>query len=155
MSISALKIFLPFILFISLFEVNGQEFVNVEKNYANGLTKERYHGVVVGIDTTRKGSYSFYFENGRLMQEGFYTDNRPDSIWITYFPSGARKSLFNYSRGLKSGGYIFWNYDGSIYQKGTNKSDKLDGLLITYFPNGQATAESNYQKGYLNGVSKV
>ena len=102
--------------FISIFylsKVNGQVIISVEKNYPNGLLKEKYQGVVIGRDTTKKGKYSFYYESGRLMQEGFFKDNKPDSIWLNYYPNSARKSLFNYNKGHKEGGFVFWSDDGA------------------------------------------
>jgi len=140
---------LVFLLIFCSKEFKGQEFVVVEKSYSNMFLKQKYQGIVYGNDTIRQGKYSFYYENGRLMQEGYYKDNKPDSIWLTFYPSGARKSLINYKNGKRIGEFVFWNDDATLYQIGNYESDELDGKLITYFPKGTIDSESNYKNGFL------
>ena len=105
------------------------------------MVKEKFQGVVVNGDTLRQGRYLYFFDNGVLNQEGFYTNGKPDSVWITYYPSGARLSLFHYKSGKKDGPFLFWNSDGTLYQQGYYKNDLLDGVLETYYPNGKLSAK--------------
>ena len=125
----------------------------VEKVGHNGLVKEKYQGFVVGKDSVRQGLYKLYYDDGRVHQEGYYYKGKPDSVWITYFPKGPRKSRFVYDNGLKSGDFTFWNFDGSVYQSGYYLSDKLEGELITYHPSGRIDSKSHYKNGMLNGLS--
>ncbi|HPV56290.1 MAG TPA: hypothetical protein PKW61_04115, partial [Tenuifilaceae bacterium] len=134
----------------------GQKsFFSVESVGVNGLTKEKYQGFIVGTDSIREGRYILYFDNGRVFQEGFYKNGKPDSVWITYYSSSARKSLFNYKSGEKKGSFTFWNSDGTLYQTGEYENNKLTDTLITYHSNGQIDSKSSYLNGLLNGISVV
>ena len=128
--------------FVSNFSFGQQSFFSVEKSGVNGLLKEKYQGIVINGDSIRQGKYFYYYDDGRIHQEGFYKEGKPDSVWLTYFPNSGRKSLFTYKNGVRNGAFSFWNTDGTLYQNGAYLNDKLNGDLITYHSNGNIDSKS-------------
>ena len=54
---------------------------------------------------------TFYHENGRIAQEGFFKDGKLHGEWIAYDQNGNKTALGKYSRGLKTGKWFFWSGD--------------------------------------------
>lgn len=52
---------------------------------------------------------TYYYDNGQIQQQGFFTDGKPDGKWIAYDASGNKKSVGEYNKGQKSGTWIFWD----------------------------------------------
>lgn len=52
---------------------------------------------------------TYYFDNGKVSQEGFYKDGKVEGQWIAYDESGNKKAIGEYSNGQKTGKWFFWN----------------------------------------------
>lgn len=63
------------------------------------------------VDNTVKATY--FHENGKVSQEGFYKDGKVHGKWISYDESGAKKSIGEYADGKKTGKWFFWT-DNSL-----------------------------------------
>ena len=49
---------------------------------------------------------TYYFDNGKVQQEGFFKDGKLDGKWTSYNESGAVVALAEYKEGVKSGKWI-------------------------------------------------
>ena len=52
---------------------------------------------------------TYYFENGKLQQEGFFKNGKLEGIWISFDVNGNKLSVANYENGEKVGKWLFWN----------------------------------------------
>jgi antitoxin component YwqK of YwqJK toxin-antitoxin module len=52
---------------------------------------------------------TYYYENGKVKQEGFFKDGKLDGVWVSYDENGNKNAIAEYSDGLKSGKWIFFN----------------------------------------------
>ena len=51
---------------------------------------------------------TYYFENGKVQQEGFFKNGKLDGTWISYDVNGAKTSVATYDSGVKTGKWLFW-----------------------------------------------
>jgi len=52
---------------------------------------------------------TYYHENGKIKQEGFYKEGKVHGKWISYAENGKKTSLGEYKNGEKTGKWFFWN----------------------------------------------
>ena len=46
---------------------------------------------------------TYYFDNGKIAQEGFYKNGKVHGQWIAYDESGDKKSIGTFNNGTKTG----------------------------------------------------
>jgi antitoxin component YwqK of YwqJK toxin-antitoxin module len=52
---------------------------------------------------------TYYYENGTIQQTGFFKDGKLEGQWVAYDSAGNKKSVGEYSNGIKTGKWVFWN----------------------------------------------
>lgn len=52
---------------------------------------------------------TYYYENGKVQQEGFFKNGKLEGIWISFDINGNKLSVANYENGEKTGKWLFWN----------------------------------------------
>lgn len=52
---------------------------------------------------------TYFHENGKVSQEGFYKDGKVHGKWISYDENGTKKAIGEYNNGIKTGKWFFWN----------------------------------------------
>ena len=52
---------------------------------------------------------TYYHENGKVQQEGFFKDGKLEGKWISYDINGNKKAIAEYTNGEKTGKWFFWN----------------------------------------------
>lgn len=118
-----------------------------------------------------------YFENGILMAEGKYIDQKKDSIWRfysdvdsvllseesysadlrdgmvkNYYPGTEQLSeLIHYVKGIKEGEWVKYFEDGTVLLRGTYLHDVLVGEIIFNYPDGKLNIKGQYVNGYKDG----
>ena len=50
---------------------------------------------------------TYYFENGKVQQEGFFKNGKLEGIWISFDINGNKLSVANYENGEKTGKWLF------------------------------------------------
>lgn len=68
--------------------------------FANKTPKLEAHGDMV------KATY--YYDNGTIMQEGYFKNGKPEGNWVAYDAAGNKKSIGEYTNGQKTGKWVFW-----------------------------------------------
>jgi len=67
---------------------------------------------------------TLYYENGTIMQHGFYTeDGKLHESWEFYNSNGSRKCVATYNYGEKVGVWTYWN--GNKITKLTYENNKI------------------------------
>jgi antitoxin component YwqK of YwqJK toxin-antitoxin module len=51
---------------------------------------------------------TYYFENGKVQQEGFFKNGKLDGVWTSYDANGNKLAVANYDNGEKTGKWFFW-----------------------------------------------
>ena len=59
---------------------------------------------------------TYYYDNGKIQQEGFFKDGKLDGVWVSYDERGNKTVEGEYTDGLKTGKWMFYN-EKSIIQK--------------------------------------
>ncbi|HMI06156.1 MAG TPA: hypothetical protein VK528_01320 [Flavobacterium sp.] len=54
---------------------------------------------------------TYYFENGKVQQTGFFKDGKLEGQWVAYDTNGIKKSVGEYSNGEKTGKWVFFSAD--------------------------------------------
>lgn len=57
---------------------------------------------------------TYYYNNGKVQQEGFFKDGKLDGKWVSFDENGNKKAEAQYSNGEKVGKWLFWNQDNSV-----------------------------------------
>jgi len=77
------------------------------------------------------GNYTKWDKFGRKIEEGYYHNNKKDSLWFKY------------------------DADGAIYEKGRFKNNQKDGTWINYDQYGRPSIKSYYNKGNLDSIKNI
>ncbi|MEO7978317.1 membrane-binding protein [Flavobacterium sp.] len=87
-----------------------------------------FSGIVVAQETKpeleavgNKVRATYYYENGKVQQEGFFKEGKLDGLWVSYDENGNKKAIAEYTDGLKTGKWIYFN-DNNICQVDYYKS---------------------------------
>jgi len=66
--------------------------------------ESKLHLEVVGelVKTT------YYFENGKIQQQGFFKNGKLDGVWTSYDTNGNKLAVATYNNGEKTGKWFFW-----------------------------------------------
>lgn len=77
---------------------------------------------------------TYYFENGKVQQQGYFKDGKLTGQWVAFDAHGNKKSIGEYTNGEKTGKWFFWNdkslseVDYSNSRVASVKSWKQDAL---------------------------
>ena len=55
---------------------------------------------------------TYYHENGKVQQEGFFANGKLDGKWISYNQNGVKIAIAEYAKGVKVGNWFFWTNEG-------------------------------------------
>ncbi len=152
------------------FYINGKE-VAEETLASNGTTLEL-------LGNIPDGEVKEFDDNGRVMTEAVYKNNKLNGLLVRYTPDGEVLSKETYVDGLLHGPaeYITFNRagafkatctynksrlegerrleqaDGRLRCQETYKNGRLVGERTTFYLNGNKESISHYQDGKLNGL---
>lgn len=88
------------------------------------------------VDGMVKATY--YYDNGKVQQEGFFKDGKLDGKWVSYDENGSKKSIAEYTNGNKTGKWFFWN------EKSLTEVDYSSGMIASVKNwNKEAIADKN------------
>ena len=101
------KLFLTFLLLFSTSLFYAQENIIQKEKAKNDLTE-----------------VTIYYENGNIMQHGFYNlKSELHGSWESYYSDGRKKCIATYNKGIKIGVWTYWN--GNKITKVTYKNNKV------------------------------
>lgn len=52
---------------------------------------------------------TYFHDNGKVQQEGFYKNGKLQGEWTSYDANGAKTAIATYDKGQKTGKWFFWN----------------------------------------------
>ncbi len=77
------------------------------------------------------GNYTKWDKFGRKIEEGYYHNNKKDSLWFKY------------------------DTDGVVYEKGRFKDNQKDGTWFNYDDFGRSSVKSYYNKNNLDSIKNI
>lgn len=148
---------------------NGKK---VNEKDAAGLKQGRW------IILNTEGKFPGY-EEGALVEEGDYLDNKKIGIWTKYYPNGNKKHELTFTNNQPNGYAKFYYKDGTLQEEGMwkdnkwvgeyryyhengnlfynwvyNSQGKREGTQQYFYENGNLMIEGNWKEGSENGLLK-
>ena len=77
---------------------------------------------------------TYYYENGKVQQDGFFKNGKLDGVWTSYDTNGNKTAIGEYTNGVKTGKWLFMN---------DNKVSEVN------FDNNKITSVKNSKKSAL------
>jgi antitoxin component YwqK of YwqJK toxin-antitoxin module len=148
---------LVFLLFsITSFSQTSETYKGKKVNEKDAAGQKQGHWVVLNSGGKFPG-----FEEGALVEEGDYLDNKKIGIWTKYYANGNKKHELTFTNNLPNGYAKFYYKDGLMQEEGMWKDNKWVGEYRYYHENGnlfynwvynaQGKREGTQQYFYENG----
>lgn len=102
----------------------------------------------------KQGAWSKTYENGNLMYEGQFKDDKPTGTFKRYFDSGNLKLVQTYTKDDNSYVVIYEEDGKTISMEGAYAGKEKDGEW-KFYKEGKLTVCERYAKGSKNGLTKV
>ena len=132
-----------------------------------------------------EGLCTWYYQNGRILQKGFYINSKLEGLFVSYYENGNKNQELNYKRGLLNGKGISYYESGRVFSEFEYVNDKQNGVIerffdttgtdgqrlvkerliyandrltgnhTKYFPNGSIYISENYSDSLLEGEKTI
>src|SRR5690606_17297581 len=94
---------------------------------------------------------SEYYSDGKIKADYYIKNNKLDSIFITYYPSGNKESKSFYSEGKRVGESIQYYESGCLMTLFYYKNDHAEGEATAYFDGCQGINILKRKGSFRNG----
>jgi antitoxin component YwqK of YwqJK toxin-antitoxin module len=158
-------------LILNAWDVNGNQLVKDGNGFYRSFSAE---GIVLSegevVNGERLGTWKFYFEDGRLREEGTFEDdilvirnswnmNNEQTVadgmglYASYFAgNGSVYEIGAIQNGHREGEwFVYHESTGITAQKSNYKNGKLHGETISYFETGEILSKGYFEDGKMNG----
>ena len=103
------------------------------------------------INGRAHGSWTFWYDNGAVMQVGSYDEDLPHGRWIYYWRNHNKQREGTYECGRRTGFWSGWHINGTMSECGEYKDDRENGFWQYWDENEQITSEGDYVSGVRHG----
>lgn len=146
--------------FASSFADNPQK-TKVVKTYYQKMTKkgdlkddglkEEYE-VLKDYESVKNGFYRKYSENKALEEEGTYSNNKKNGLWLFYYNNKLQKEV-NYKDDIETGELKEYDLDGRLVSTSLlNDYGHLDGDFKIYNTDNLCITSGKFRNNMLDGV---
>ena len=97
--------------------------------------------VLEAFGTKLKATY--FFENGKVQQEGFFENGKLEGTWISYDQKGNKTSSGEYRNGVKTGKWLFWSQ---------NTDNRFTTLTEVDYSNNRIASIKNWKRESIANV---
>lgn len=113
-----------------------------KRYYEDGTLK-----AVMDYRSARDAYAELYYQGNEpvLMAEGKYIDQKKDSVWMTYDPTGQLKSRDSYENDVRNGRSVVYYPNGEVSEETTYRDGKRHGEWKQYYQGGQKMAEGTFE----------
>ncbi|MCF8256791.1 MAG: toxin-antitoxin system YwqK family antitoxin [Flavobacteriales bacterium] len=102
----------------------------------------------------RDGKFKGY-EEGQLVEEGEYINNKKNGIWTKYYPNGKKKHELTFTNNVANGYAKIYYRDGQLQEEGMWQQNKWAGQYKYYNENGNVKYDWSYNSaGKREGQQK-
>jgi len=120
--------------------------------YPKGELKLEYTYYLVNGKKVEHGTFTKWYENGRVMIQGTYRNGKKDGLWRECLRDGSPKMEGTYKNGVKEGLWTVFYPSGRKHFEGMYRNGVRDGEWIEYAGDGSIFTRIVYQNGKV--VSK-
>ena len=120
----------------------------------SGSAKVRYYNLdgklrTIGtmLKKSRIGKWVYFFPNGAIFSEEFYTNGKLEGILKNYYKNGNILEITQYSSGMKNGVSKKFSDQEVLIEKVNYKNDVLNGKGMYFELNGDLKEEGVYKDG--------
>ncbi|TDD99280.1 toxin-antitoxin system YwqK family antitoxin [Flavobacterium cellulosilyticum] len=57
---------------------------------------------------------TYFYENGNILQQGFFENGKLEGVWVAFDEQGNKTSMGEYTKGIKTGKWFFWSRDNDV-----------------------------------------
>ncbi|MCZ2357151.1 MAG: hypothetical protein LC115_10795 [Bacteroidia bacterium] len=115
--------------------------------FPNDTTKIEYEYYT--LDGQKHGLYKWYYDNKQLRAVGFFKHDKTDSLFVSYFRNGHKKSEVMFHEGAMHGSYKTYFPTGKPEIRGQYDHNQKQGKWVYLTDNGQIERTEVYENGKL------
>ena len=93
----------------------------------------------------KKLKATYFFENGKVQQEGFFENGKLEGVWVSYDEKGNKTSFGEYKKGVKTGKWFFWTQ---------NKDNGFNNLSEVDYSNNRIASIKNWKQESIANVEQ-
>ncbi|MGD1849041.1 MAG: toxin-antitoxin system YwqK family antitoxin [Salibacteraceae bacterium] len=110
MSLPNIPLLLSALLIFCSFAGSASAQIPTDEYYNSGQLKTDYEGLRSGVIQV-----TYYYEDGRVRETGFFKDGQNHGHWVSYRPDGQKNAegLYHYSQ--REGNWRYWTPNGDVY----------------------------------------
>lgn len=116
--------------------------------------------IIIHDENSNRSEAYFYHTTEDLLAHGIYRNQKKDSVWTHFLPTGHYSFIETYDNGELNGERItYYGVDANedpkvklILKKALYKNGEQHGEYIEYFPDGIIKGKGKYKHGYPDGV---
>lgn len=94
----------------------------------------------------KTGYWQLRNEEGQLVEEGRYENDRKEGLWKSYYPEGGLQHEITYQQGIANGPARFFFEDGRLWEEGNWKEAYWVGAYKLYHASGKPAYEFTYNQ---------
>ena len=102
----------------------------------------------------KQGLWQKRQENGQLLYEGTFRNDKPVGEFKRYHPNGKVKAIIFYAEGVDSSYVKMFDIKGKLMAEGAYLNQQKTGRWVSYDA-GRMVSEENYRQGLKMGKSKT
>ncbi len=129
---------------------NGENDWEVMDYYKNGQLQMRGKAIIP-YPLVRNGKFSYFYQNGKLQSESFYTNDKLNGKSAGWYQNGTLQYEYNYINGFYDGKWIVYHDNGKTFNTGMYVNGKATGTWYHYYANGKKWKETIWKDGKRDG----
>lgn len=103
-------------------------------------------------DGNHEGIYQNWYQNGQLMEQYNYENNKINGIYQKLYANGRLMEQCYYQNGKIEGLYKKWHYDGQLMEQCNYKNNKKDGLYQYWDTKGKLIKQITFKENMYMSV---
>jgi uncharacterized protein len=109
---------------------------------------------IVNEQGDRNGKWEDFFPDGKVMDEGQYTENRRSGLWKFNNSDGKTEQTGYFNNGRPDGMWKWYYENNALLREEEYFQGKRDGAYTEYSKSGEIIAQGQYSDGERNGEWK-
>jgi antitoxin component YwqK of YwqJK toxin-antitoxin module len=100
----------------------------------------------------KEGKWTFWYENGKVKEEGEFEKGKKSGEWTIYDCEGKRIVKGTYNNDAKTGKWIFFNSEGNVCEELEYKDNLKNGIYRAFYDSGKKKEEGIFSDDKQAGL---